>query len=467
MLKFLKDFLVYGMASVFGKIAAIFLMPIYTNVLTKEEYGAMAAITACKGIIDLFSNLNIHSGVARDYYDNQLNRKVLVSTGMWSILFASFIVLIIMLITRDFWGCSVLGLQKKYMLPFTIMLLSIPAGSTMSYFAILTRFEKKPIKFAIGTVIQITMQTLVSIYTVVFLKAGVIGIFLGVLVGEFFGIAYWGWINRKNLGLVYNRIYIKRVLCFSLPALPAILAGWIDSSMGQIMIGKYISHDDLAIYSVALQLASIFTFISIALNNVWGPYLYENYTRKDFIFEVKKIYKLFIYVLIVLSVNVAFLSKEIVTILSNESYVVASRYLTILCIPMCLYLLFPIVNSGISLSRDTKYTGFAYVLGSIFNIMTLCVLMPVYGVISVPCALAISRVVTYFFLYYVSRKKGYIVLPNGLLCLLVGVIFVSYLALSLNLSFLFRICFLIIVDTILLISIAPRCSHIIKCRKKV
>ena len=36
--------------------------------------------------IDLFSNLNIHSGIARDYYEEGINRKKLVSTGIYSIL---------------------------------------------------------------------------------------------------------------------------------------------------------------------------------------------------------------------------------------------------------------------------------------------------------------------------------------------------------------------------------------------
>ena len=69
MWRFFKDFMTYGVVSILGKLAAVFLMPIYTSILTKEEYGAMALITSCKGIIDLISNLNIHSGIARDYYE--------------------------------------------------------------------------------------------------------------------------------------------------------------------------------------------------------------------------------------------------------------------------------------------------------------------------------------------------------------------------------------------------------------
>ena len=179
MWRFIKDFFIYGFASVLGKIAAIFLMPIYTNILTKEEYGAMALITACKGIIDLISNLNIHSGIARDYYEPDINRKKLVSTGIWSILGISCTVLVVLLLTRGFWLTSVLGLETIYMLPFVVMLVSIPAGSSLSYFAIMTRFERKSVKYSIGTILQLIVQIGISIYGVVVLRTGIVSIFIG------------------------------------------------------------------------------------------------------------------------------------------------------------------------------------------------------------------------------------------------------------------------------------------------
>ena len=158
MKRFFKDFMIYGLASILGKVAAVLLMPIYTNILTKEEYGAMALIIACKGIIDLLSNLNIHSGIARDYHEQGINRNQLVSTGVWSILGISSSILVIMFLTRKFWLTQVLGLDSIYIIPFTLMLFTIPAGSLLSYFAILTRFKRKPILYSIGTILQLFIQ---------------------------------------------------------------------------------------------------------------------------------------------------------------------------------------------------------------------------------------------------------------------------------------------------------------------
>ncbi|MBO5173008.1 MAG: oligosaccharide flippase family protein [Prevotella sp.] len=468
MKRFFKDFFIYGFASILGKVVAVFLMPIYTNILTKEEYGAMALITACQGVIGLVSNLNIHSGIARDYHEKGINRTQLVSTGIWSILGISSTILVVMLMTSKFWLTNVLGLDSIYIIPFTLMLFTIPAASLLSYFAILTRFKKKPILYSIGTIIQLLVQLTVSITGVVFLRLGILSIFAGTLCGELFGILYYSYINRINIAFTFNREYLKRALLFSIPTLPAILAGWIDSSMGQIIIGKYISTAELGVYSIALQLSSVFAFISIGLNNVWQPYLYENYQKEGFLKDINKLYTAIVLILTIISVSVSLMSKEIVLLLSNSSYLEASKYFTLLCIPMCVYLLFPVATSGISISRDTKYISISYIVGSVINIVFLFIMIKSIGIYSVPIALGLSRIATYSISYYVSKKKGIIVLPNGVLVLLIASILACFFITKSNLGTIYRAAIAVLVCGIIAAyivkSINPK--HFITARKK-
>ena len=286
---FFKDFMIYGLASVISKIAAVLLMPVYTSILTREEYGAMAMMVSMKGIIDIVSNLNIHSGIARDYYEKDINRKVLISTGFWSILILSVTIMSVMLLTRNFWKETVLGLQG-YETSFILLLMTIPAGSLVSYFSILTRFKKKPVLFSIGMIINLVIQLSIAIYTIVVLRIGISGFFLATLVADIFSIIYFSLLNKEYISFSFNKTYLKRALIFSVPLLPAILAGWVDTSLGQIIVGKYVSLTDLGVYSVALQLASVFTLISTALNNVWSPFLYENYRMQGFQKEVERLF---------------------------------------------------------------------------------------------------------------------------------------------------------------------------------
>lgn len=438
MWRFFKDFLIYGFASVLGKVAAIFLMPIYTSILTKEEYGAMALITSVGGVIDLLSNLNIHSGIAREYYEEGVDRRKLVSTGFLSIMGISLSILTIMFFSRNFWGLTVLGLNEQFMPAFTVFLFLTPLTSLQSYFAILTRYKKKPILFTIGTIVKLIIQLTISIYGVVVLRAGIISIYIGMLMSDIFGVIYYSLINREYISFSFDKNILKKALLFSLPTLPAIMAGWIDSSFGQVLIGKNVSMADLGVYSIALSLASVFTLISGAFQNVWSPYLFENYKKSDFNSNIKKLFTIITFALIIISVLLSLFSHEVVLILSNESYLNAGKYLTLLCVPMSFYLLFPFASSGVLICRDTKYIGIAYVAGSVVNVFLLFITIPLLGVVAVPLCLAVSRILAYTILYKVSEKKISYALPNYMLLLLMLFIGICYGVVCMDLSLLSR-----------------------------
>lgn len=439
MWRFFKDFLIYGFASVLGKIAAIFLMPIYTNILTKEEYGAMALITSVGGIIDLVSNLNIHSGIARDYYEEGVNRKKLVSTGFLSILGLSLSILIIAYFTRRFWSMTVLGLNEQFLPAFTVFLFLTPLSSLQSYFAILTRYKKKPVHYSIGTVSKLLIQLSISIYGVVVLRTGIISVYVGLLVSDLLGVFYFAFLNKELISFSFDKEILKKALLYSIPTLPAILAGWVDSSFGQVLVGRNVSMEELGVYSISLSLASVFTLISVAFQNVWSPYLFENYKKTDFSSSIKKLFLITTFLLIILSVVLSLFSKEIVLLLSNDGYLAAGKYLTLLCIPMSFYLLFPFASSGVSISRDTKYIGMSYIAGSVVNMMLLFIFMPLLGVVAVPLSLSASRIVAYSILYKVSEKKISYALPNYMLILLVILVGLSYVVVCLDLAYYWRI----------------------------
>lgn len=414
MWRFFKDFCLYGLVGFIGKIAAIFLLPVYTNVLTREEYGAMALIFTCSGLIDLVSNLNIHSGIARDYYEDGINRKRLVSTGFFSILVLSTFILLNMLLTRQFWMGKVLSLDSCYSMAFIMMLLSIPTGSLQSYFAILTRFKKKALLFSIGAFIGLIIRIGVAILCVVVLETGIVGVFLGEFLAQIFCTVFYAVINREFLTWSFDKKYLKNALLFSIPTLPAILASWLDNSVGQIMIGKNISLTDLGVYSIAISITSVFTFLSTAFQNVWYPYLYENYKKDTFKAQIKKLFTICMLSLTLVSVLLALFSKEIILLLSNEGYLAATKYVTILSVPMVLFFIFPFGSSGISISRDTKHIGIAYLAGSAVNLSVLFFTIGKFGVISVPICLGLSRLLSYFYLYFKSEKHVRLSLPNYL-----------------------------------------------------
>jgi len=432
-INFFKQFFIYGLASTLSKVATLFLMPFYTGILTKEEYGAMALIAACKGVIGLFSNLNLHSGITRDYFEEGVDRKKLVSTGFFSILFNATIVFVILFLTSDFWVESILGISG-YKLAFVIMLLSIPLGGLDSYLAILTRFKNKPMLYAVGSLIALLMQIAFSVYFVLIIKIGIVGVFLALVISEIFAIIFFLAINWEYFAFTLEISFLKKALLFSLPTLPAIMAGWVDRSLGQVMIGKYISLEDLGVYAVAIQLASVFALIRQAIGNVWNPYVFENYKKKNFNSTIQRLYKIIVVFLIILTINLAFLSKDIVLLFSNSNYLDAYQFLILLCFPMSLYTLLPFVSCGVLISRETKYLSYSYVPGSLVNLLLLFLFLPRYGILVAPISLGISRIINYIILYNYSKKKIAIDYPTWLLGILLLVVVICFFLMKLEIN---------------------------------
>lgn len=423
-------------------------MPIYTSILSKEEYGAQAVIISFILFFDVISNLNIHSGVGRDYYEtNDKERDKLISTGLYSIICNSLLVTIVLLICSRWITFDILEIPK-YHKEFCVMTLTLITTSCQTFFSVLTRFKKKPILFTIGTAIKILIQISISLFGVVYLKAGIMSFIVGSLCAGIFGTIYYGLLNRENIDVVFDRLILRRVLLFSLPTIPAIVAGWLDGSLGQILIGKYISLEHAGVYSIALHLCSGFALLTTAFQNVWSPFLFENYKKNTFVADVNKLYMIIMFFLILISINISLLSKEIVILLTNQTYVEAAKYLTLLCIPMSIYVTFPFASSGVNISRDTKYIGFAYVLGSIINVVIMYLLLSRIGVICVPLALAASRITTYYILYYTTKAKKLLVLPQKHVFFLIISVLLCYI-ISLWANTMIRVLILCLINAIL------------------
>lgn len=410
MFKFLKQFFIYGFASVLGKIAAVFLLPLYTNVLSQNEFGALAMITAVKGVIDLFSNLNIHSGVARDYYEKSIDRTKIISTGFFSIIFFSVLFMLIMLYSRSYWINNVLNVGD-YERAFVFMLFTMPAGSLLIYFTVLTRYKQKAVLYSVGNLIQLFIQISLTIYFILVIRTGIVGVFYGILAGEFVGIIYYYFLNRENIKFTFHKNLLIRVLKYSIPTLPAIAAIWADSNVGQLLIGKYISLADAGIYSIALRIASVYLLIRQAFGNVWLPFVYENMHKENFERDVMRIFNASTVALLIISLNLSVFSESIILLLSTPDYIDASKVLIILTIPMSLSILNQFAAIGPNISRKTIYISYANIAGTAVNLLGLFLFLPRFGVLIVPVFLLISRLIVFILTAYYTKKEIGLIYP--------------------------------------------------------
>ena len=62
-----------------------------------------------------------------------------------------------------------------------------------------------------------------------------------------------------------------------------------------------------------------------------------------------------------------------------------------------------IVGVGPSIKYKTKFNSYAFILGTLLNLITLVIFLPKIGLIAVPISFLISSLVSYFTLWYFSE----------------------------------------------------------------
>ena len=76
-----------------GKFISIILLPLYTRVLIQKDYSAQDVLVQLAIFLTFLINLELYSGVGRYFYDKKdiIERKKLISTGLWIIILIGII----------------------------------------------------------------------------------------------------------------------------------------------------------------------------------------------------------------------------------------------------------------------------------------------------------------------------------------------------------------------------------------
>src|SRR6266480_5864009 len=79
----------YTASSVFSKLIAVFLLPLYTRYLTTSEYGAAEVLMAAVIAASIVIRFGMIEAILRFYYLDDVDRRSVVATGFATLLWAS------------------------------------------------------------------------------------------------------------------------------------------------------------------------------------------------------------------------------------------------------------------------------------------------------------------------------------------------------------------------------------------
>ena len=262
----------FTVCNLLQKCIAMITMPIFTRILTTEQYGVFTVYQSWYNLISIIVTLNLSGSLINNglmKYEDRKDKFISSMQGLSSTV--TIIFFIIYLVFHDFWN-NVFELSTVFMLAMFIQLLFEPA---YLFWAQKQRFELKYQKLVAVTLAVAVASPLVGIIAVYATEhkaeARVIAFaFVQVCVGLIFYI-----IQAKRGKTFFAKDFWSFALKFNLPLIPHYLSQMVLGQSDRIMISRLVGDGEAAIYGVAYTIATAVNLFINAVNSAFVPFLYS------------------------------------------------------------------------------------------------------------------------------------------------------------------------------------------------
>lgn len=408
-LKFLKDAFFYTLPSFFSRGLSIFLIPLYTKVLSPSDYGMLDLFLAYLAFVNMTLTLDIVSGLARFYIGpkNIFAKSVMASTVLFFTFFCySLFVFINFLFLEDI-SHFVIGVSGNDLF-FKIGLAYLWFNGLIYVLTNQLRFDSRSKKHAIVNIVNSLVTVISSFVFVLVFDFKLVGIIGGYLIGSFFTFIHLLFINKNVYSFTFSGLYLKRMLAFSFPLLFSGISVWINLFIDRIILSNYVNLEQIGLFGIGARLSSIAGIFIIGVQSSLGPIIYEKHHQHETPIKIAQIFRFFILFSILGYLLLCMFSPEILNLFTSSEYSKANSVIYFLIPASILSQIYFVFAPGPWIIKNSKFVMWTNIIGAIFNIITNLILVPKYGIIGA----SIATLTTHFLIFLInmiySQKMYYI-----------------------------------------------------------
>lgn len=364
----------YMICSFAQKGISFITVPIFTRILTAEQYGTVSVYYSWETVLVVFCTLNLFSGVFNNgMIKYEENRSQFLSSMQGLVTAITACIALVYLIFHVAFN-QFLELDTLLM---AAMFLEILMGAGFSFWSARERFEFRYKRMVTITLTVSVLAPVLSILTIFFTPDEwnvYCRILSTVLVGSMiYGIIFFQ--NFKEGKVYFNFQYWKYALEFNIPLIPHYLSTLILNQSDRIMISKMIGMGAAGFYSLSHNLAMILNVLTTSINNAFAPWLYQKMKKKDYCNIAGISNALFLLVAVTLFLLMAF-APEIVLIMGGTAYSQAVYIIPPLTVSIYFMFMYQIFANIEFYFEENKFIMYASVSGAVLNIILnyICIL---------------------------------------------------------------------------------------------
>lgn len=398
--KFAKDFGIYSIGVLGSKLITFIMGPLYSHYVAPSDYGYYdLCLEFCLILVPVVT-LQLRDGAFRYLLEttDKNDRTRIVSFVYQTMFQTAAITLAVALLISCFYPIQYLW--------YTVVLLII-----MSFYDVMAQVTRGLGNNTAFVSIGLTASFGIGLFSVIFvvwMKMGVLGIFLANILARILSIAVveiWMRTFSRFFRIKVNlKTISKEMIKFCLPLVPVTLCGLLPPLFDRLFLKGIWSLEYAGIYAMSVRLAGIIHSVSIIFYQTWQENAIQQYNSPDRDKFFSSVFNGYIYVLAIVLIAYVFFLKIIFTWLMHAKYQPCLQYLypigiTWIIIAISNYFLLPY-----QCAKDTKSVIPSVIILLVVNLGLNSLFVPQWGIWGVIATGTIGYSLVTLYLWHDTRK---------------------------------------------------------------
>ena len=384
--KLLNNTIIFGIATFSSKLMVFLLMPLYTRLLTPDDYGVMEIIVSTCNLLIPIVFVSIQEAVIRYALDKSVKKSDVFTVGLTT-CFKGFLLFLPFLF--------LLKLNDTLSSYTFLIYMYIVSACLRAVFSQFTRGIGYVKLYAADGIIATFTVVLFNLIFMLGFKMGVRGYVLSIILSNFISVLFLAITGKLGRFLSFGGTPAKlrkQMIQYSIPLIPTTIFWWIMNVSDRYIVDAFNGAYDTGIYSAAYKIPTIITLLSSIFVQAWQLSAVSEFEKEGSEKFYSKIFSFLQAIIFPVASGIIMLVKPFTRILVAESYYQAANYTPMLICAVILSCFATFYSSFYMASKNNKMSLVTTLTGAVMNIVLNFIFIPKWG----PQGAAIATLISYF-----------------------------------------------------------------------
>jgi len=400
----LKESAIYGIAGIASRAVGLLLVPFYTRALTPSDYGVMDTIAVSVTLVGMVADFGVGSGVARYFYEETDDRqRSLAFIGF----FPAFLTLIFGGILFAFRAqiSRILFDDLAFTGVIVVASFTLPINFVWNYSLLLWRLKNSPRPYVGWSTINLLITVGITIYFVVVMRIGIIGVFWGKLAGSIVCAPIAMFIHRRHIKWQIIWGQVRAVFSYGMPIVPASMLRWAQRYADRYLLLALTGVEQVGLYVFGVRVSSLLLLVTAPLELAWTPFALSIAGKPGHKITYARVLSGYAALATLGIATLSFFSDDIVRLLAPASYWPARQVVGPLAGVVVLDTAFILVAIGVNLAKKTALNTIAFAIGTIVDLIGVILFTDRFGINAAAISWFVASLCSVGLVFWFSQRN--------------------------------------------------------------